>query len=252
MNNFKKIIAASGAEVTAGGVTWDATSVNNGVSASFNFQQWFSGDAYGVGADGQETLVSGAAVAPGAGELVGVGEFDGFFQSRGVGFAFNPTVCATCELTYAFGGLVIDAITPTEVIYNTDNAWLHVYFDETPDFGNLVNTTDTAYTELADAQDGTLWASFSFDSFAVEGTLLGGVANIELSVESGLADVVAALDYNNGIADIAMTSSSSFANGEEYSVQSNGQLANKVPEPTTLAIFGLALLGLAGASRRKA
>ena len=49
-----------------------------------------------------------------------------------------------------------------------------------------------------------------------------------------------------------MTSSSFFEGGELYSSVSNGQLTNKIPEPTSLAIFGLGLLGLAGAARRKA
>ena len=263
MNNFKKIIAASAialtttvvsaGEVSVGGVTWDSTSQNNGVSAAFGYQQWNSTAAYGTGSEGQQTLISGVAVDPvtGGGQLVGVGEFTGFFEDRGVGAGFNPNVCPSCELTFAFGGLVVESTANNQVVYNTDNAWLNIYFDNTPNFGNGTLTRDTAYNEVADAQDGTLWASFGFDSFVVNGTLLGGVAQIELSVVDGLADVVAALDYNQNISDIQMTNTSSFANGSLYSVQSNGQLANKIPEPTTLAIFGLALFGLAGAARRK-
>ena len=270
MNSFKKIIAASAIalastvvsadEVSVGGITWDAFGSQNGVAAGFTFQQWNADPTagiYGTGSEGQSTLISGAAISPlnPTGELVGVGEFNAFYENRGVGGAFNPTTCASCELTYAFGGLVLESINGDQLVYNTDNAWLNVYFDETTpfgNFGNLTNTNDSAHTEVADAQDGTLWASLVFDSFEVKGSLLGGFANIELSVVGGLADVVAALDYNETVSDIKMTSSSIFQGGQLYSTVSTGQLANKVPEPTSLAIFGLGLLGLAGAARRKA
>ncbi len=282
MNSFKKIItvaaialasASAGAEeISAGGITWDSTSSENGIAGDFFFQQWFSESAYGVGTDGQKTIVTDDASAElGLGALTGVGEF--YRLSSGRLFDANEAVraCDTCELTYAFGGLVIESVVGDITTFNTDNAWLNVYIDDQNDLvdlwellgtdtlteqysgtvGNFDALADDSHTQFSAAQDGLLWASFEFDSFEVVGSLIGGFSNAELSVIGGMADVVAALDYQEALSDIKFTASAGFDGGSKYS-ESNGQLVNVVPEPTSIALFGFALFGLAGAARRKA
>lgn len=269
--------SASAAPVTAGGITWDddTTPSDGGITAQAKFQQWFidpvatpTSSANGV--DVLNAGVSGGAVLGSVGsELVGVGEYNTFSNGRDNTNA--PTFCTGCELTFSFGGLVITSIDMNDVpTFSTAGAWFNIYFDDGTDITNLDGTpnfdglglTDTtladdAYTKYAEAQDGELWGAFEFDTFAVTiGNIFGGFSDSTLSIVGGRADVMAALDYNNplfGGSDLSLTNSATFGLDAFHSTDSNGQMVgfSVVPEPTSLAIFGLGLLGLAGAARRK-
>lgn len=245
--------AASAAVVTAGGIQWDDTTTHaGGVAMQSNFQQWFTNSATGM-ANGVDTIITDDAVLGAAGaELVGIGEFYSFADGRDP--AGPPSFCVTagCELTYAFGGLIATGVNT----FNSDNAWLNIYIDQSPDFDSNTATdttlSSTAHEKFAEAQNGTLWASYTFDFFDLDGTLLGGETEFTLSVVGGLA--MGTLDYNNmPFGDLGNTATARFNNDNSlYSFDGNGQHASfQVPEPTSLAIFGLGLLGLAGAARRK-
>ena len=242
---------ASAETVSAGGIEWDTflQSGNEAMSASIEFQQWFTNDHTTGEFLGASSVNN--PVAPGIGaELVGVGLFNGFSLGRNL---FDPDFCAVgtsndCELTFAFGGLIATSLTT----FDFSNAWLNVYFDDTPAFFRGTNRPDT-YTRTAEAQNGELWASFKWDDvfFLAGGDLNGGVISSSISVESSdLPGVVDALDYGQGQPDFQLLSSALFFPGNLRATGGNGNIQS-VSAPSTIAFFGLALLGLGAASRRK-
>lgn len=236
--------------INAGGIEWD-TYNQNGLpfwDAGVTFQQWYTTGTYanngGVMQLDADSVVS-SAIVPGA-MLSGIGKFTAFSDGREQNSV--PSFCAagagTCELTFTFGGLTFNG---TNVL-NANNSWLNIYFDDSPDLGGINNNE---FSQYANAQNGTLWASMKFDDFEIyAGDATAGFADGYLSVVDGLADVLAALDNNGGSSDIFFTSSSQINPNTGYSASSNGQVT-PVSAPSTVALFGLSLLGLGLATRRK-
>ncbi|MFT6898581.1 MAG: hypothetical protein ACJA13_003005 [Paraglaciecola sp.] len=268
-------LGAHAAVISAGGIQWDDDLVGaGGFAGQVNFQQWFTNTATttddngtaGDLTDDYQRITSDVAVAGAVGtELVGIGEFYSLNDGRAPNSLFNPAFCVTqdCELTLAFGGLIVAGIGGTGPIFDTSNAWFNVYVQQGPDFDSL-DPNDTivnsnAHTKLTEAQNGDLWAAFNFDSFILDGTLIGGESEASLSIRTnsglGLADVQTALNYNDPAlagSDIGFTAGATFVDNNAYTLDGNGQVIGvSVPEPSTIALFGLSLLGLAGAARRK-
>jgi len=234
--------------ITAGGITWDE-SPDGDMSAGFQVQQWFSSFAsYGIGLDGQPILIDDSIAAPQTGSLTGVGEFGELSDGR-IPIFGTSVFCAACELTFSFGGLVTDIQSGDNLTFNTDLSWLNIYIDTTStpaptrNFNDYTLLGSDAHSDFPEAQDGTLWASFTFDSFNIKASdwaPLNGTTFGQLSIVDGLTDVV---DYFSG-KNIGMTSRIEYGDSEYSNVGRGEFTSTSVPEPSTMAIFALAIMGL--------
>ncbi len=283
MNNLKKLVLSSalvlsgaanaGVITAAGGVQWDNSGTfNNGGNffTQVKFRQWWEDQSGAVSLSDFDINNLGQYELTGIGEMV-------------LGTDIGQPNFGSYELTFSFHDIFLDPNSPTG--FNLDNARLDVYLDT--DFSDnaggfdvgqsVVNDTLDA-DHAADAVDGVLWLGLDFEAIKYSpddtnalnplfGNLLDGDTDFAFQiadVNPGIATANFESDWTTYLDElvdvIGFGLSSEFSTNliddipyaNVYSDSSAGVVeAYTVPEPSTLAIFGVIILGLAGIARAR-
>jgi hypothetical protein len=245
MNMIKKIMASmvivvasfstSASLINVGGVVWDPDS-------GLDFQGTTGAIYQMIAMDGSLSGYGSVAALNGTGAL---------------------SFCPGCELTFQFGGFTPSAIDIAATKTNFAGGWVKFYVDNTPDADQF---NALALTDLNTGSDGganLLWLDLEGAIIIDTETTLNAGENIgtDTAGGSGALNVIggaAAGNFDTNTmgsgSDISFTSSFSLptsADGITFSTGSANFDGQSIPEPTSLAVFGLALLAFGANARKK-
>lgn len=226
--------SANASVINVGGVMWDPDSAFD-----------FSGTSATTVQD----------INPGTGELTGYGAVTILNNS------LQSTFCPGCELTIQFGGYTpvgggaaLPGGLPGSQIQYT-GGWVKMYVDNTPETAGGTNLT------ALNTGDGLLWADFQAHMVGINPVTLVGTSYFPALLQGGgLLDIIGGLVFGNldtntmtDGADLQFSSTfTRFPTNSPLHATGTATFdGNSIPEPESLALVGLGLLGLAVARRRK-
>ncbi len=239
INTFKKGLLAGAAalamsmsaqasEINVGGVVWDPESMIDFTSHGSITESF-------AGVEGD--IVSG----------------HGMFSTINSGLPNFATFCPGCELTFTLSMELKTIVSLTEFAFK--DLTIDIYVDDSLDYQTALGT----FTEsAAEASNGDLWLSLFGSSLVSTGTNLGtasatGTGSSLLDVMGGLAMSNFDTDSKLGGADFVLASTFLPSLSHPGFLAGTFILAgDSIPEPSTIALLGLGLLGFAGARKRKA
>jgi len=252
------------ATVNVGGVVWDPD----------NLDDYFATDTM------YETVAGFAgtsAVGGGIYDFTGATELTGYGKITNINGTDPSVFCPGCELTYQFGGYYLNQFLDNDtngVVSTGDDlsftgGWVKYYVDFTPDFNNT-----SAASAGSEGGANALWLEMAgFEQVDINGLagslfseLTSGALGTGTEGGSGFGnlDVVGGMALGNfdtnsqaGGSDFRFTSSyqpracaPGCPEGNNL-FGSNDWFADSIPEPASLALIGIGLIGFGVAGRRR-
>lgn len=187
------------------------------------------------------------------------GTIDGYGRITTLNGLDSGDLCPGCELTFHFGGYTLDTNDPTSGV-DYKGGWMNLWVDETPDSSASDASQLTFANTGDDGGNNALWLSLVGHVIAgTDTTFVGATTGTGALEGDGAFDVTGGLaawhiDTNSMLLPNQTTTDIIFASDFTKLFYAEGQIegygtadfsGDSIPEPSTLAIFGLGLIALA-------